>query len=270
MKNKVVIVAIAKDEGEYIAEWIEFHLLQGISHFYINIAGSSDNTEEILKRYPGIVTLVDYPIIGEDEHKIHLWQLKAYHYGVIVSKTKSDWIAILDIDEFLYARNSTLPIALEAYQGQNIGCIAIRWLMFGSAGELEKKPGLVIERFTKRGKDPHVHCKSLFKSNKYVEQGGNCHTVRVRGNIVDENKKILPVEYAVDWSLGYANILAINHYNTKSKGECFKRWALRDGKATEVKNKEELFKANDLNEVEDLYVQKYKDAIKGNLKALTV
>jgi hypothetical protein len=58
-KHYLSVCAIFRDEGPYLREWIEFHRLQGVEHFYLYDNLSTDDGPEILAPYveTGIVTL---------------------------------------------------------------------------------------------------------------------------------------------------------------------------------------------------------------------
>ena len=47
-RHYLAVCAIAKNEGAYFAEWIEWHLSQGVEKFYIYDNESTDNTREVL------------------------------------------------------------------------------------------------------------------------------------------------------------------------------------------------------------------------------
>lgn len=49
--QEIAIVAIAKNEGLYLKEWIEYHLLVGIKKIYFYDNESEDNTKDILEPY---------------------------------------------------------------------------------------------------------------------------------------------------------------------------------------------------------------------------
>ena len=263
MKHELVICGIVCGEEEYLEEWLNFHILQGVGHFFLNINNPLDKTPDILKRYKDIVTLGTLPLTGDDLFNIHLWQLKAYDELCRIAKKWTEWITILDVDEFIWSPSHDKVVeALKTFKDPGIGGVVVKWLMFGSNHHRNKTDGLVIERFTRRQDGTHPHCKSLFKASHYKEQGGNCHTVRVKGLIVNEKKRPQPKEYAVDFKAGTADIVAINHYHCKSYEECMKRLSLRDGKATEVKDKEHFFSVDDYNDVEDTRLLKYADKIK--------
>ena len=50
-KHDLAIVVIIKNEGKDIAEWIDYHIIAGVSKFYIYDNESTDNTKEILQPY---------------------------------------------------------------------------------------------------------------------------------------------------------------------------------------------------------------------------
>lgn len=49
MSNYLSICAVIKNEGPYLEEWIEFHRIQGVEHFYLYDNGSADQTKDILE-----------------------------------------------------------------------------------------------------------------------------------------------------------------------------------------------------------------------------
>jgi hypothetical protein len=54
------IGAVFRDEDDFLAEWIEFHLCLGVEHFFLyNHFSATDQHEEILRPYivAGLVTL---------------------------------------------------------------------------------------------------------------------------------------------------------------------------------------------------------------------
>ena len=61
--NEIAIGAIMKDEGPYLKEWLDFHILVGIKKFFLYDNGSNDNTKEILSTYieHGIVEYHYFP-----------------------------------------------------------------------------------------------------------------------------------------------------------------------------------------------------------------
>ena len=62
-REGLAVAAIAKNEGPYIKEWIEFYVKQGVTHFLIYDNDSTDNLEDILQPFiaQGLVTYKKLP-----------------------------------------------------------------------------------------------------------------------------------------------------------------------------------------------------------------
>lgn len=60
-EGTVAICALFKNEAPFLREWIEYHLMIGVSHLYLYNNCSSDNYLAILKPYikSGVVELFD-------------------------------------------------------------------------------------------------------------------------------------------------------------------------------------------------------------------
>lgn len=133
------IVAIIKNEGLYIEEWIKYHITVGIQKFYLYDNGSTDNTKDILKRYidAGFVDLISYP--GKAK------QLPAYNDALKKHKKDSLYMAIIDGDEFLLScdRHKNVVEQVKSIFSENpkAGGIAVNWRMFGSSGFITRPYG---------------------------------------------------------------------------------------------------------------------------------
>ena len=106
----VAIVAIVKDEAEYLEEWLAFHLALGVDHFFIYDNGSTDGSAELLERYinHGLVTRIDWPIGGG--------QLAAYNHSLRMFGNAAEWLAYFDPDEFLVPLlDDDIPTLLARY-----------------------------------------------------------------------------------------------------------------------------------------------------------
>lgn len=120
-KYRLSACALFKNEARYIKEWIEFHRLIGVEHFYLYDNGSSDEPNQILNTYvkEGIVTLIDWPtrVDPEKEEWALATQIPAYESAIkLYAEKESEWLTFLDTEEFLVPPegNSLLPI-LERY-----------------------------------------------------------------------------------------------------------------------------------------------------------
>lgn len=109
-KYELSVCAVVRNEAKYIKEWIEFHRLIGVNHFYLYNNNSKDRLYITLYPYikKGIVTLIQWPdYLGEvPEDRSFLWslstQIPAFENAIILrAANQTKWLALLNIDEYL-------------------------------------------------------------------------------------------------------------------------------------------------------------------------
>lgn len=186
-KCEVAIAAIFQNEGPYLKEWIEYHRMIGVEHFYLYNNQSTDNFEKILKPYvaKGIVELFDVPVDLSDG-KIYLdWQVNVYNHALKMSRKSNEWVAFIDIDEFICLINDDdLPTFLANYL--YAGGVCINWVMYGTSNIYDlSDTDLLIEKLIYRypfewGENSLV--KSIVRP-KHVVECIDAHTFRFQGNV---------------------------------------------------------------------------------------
>lgn len=106
MKNKIKLIAIAKDEAAYLPAWIFHHLYFGFDEIDIYVNNTTDNTRE-LQGALSHNTQVNF-INGDQFFKedIASPQAAAYFYGLqSAKKDEFTHVLCLDIDEFWTPKN---------------------------------------------------------------------------------------------------------------------------------------------------------------------
>lgn len=219
-KDYLAIAVIAKDEGKYIREFIEFHLLAGVDRIYFFDNESADDTRKKLEPYisTGKVIYIFFP--GKN------MQFPAYRFAIRYCKSYTKWLALIDADEFLYSPDGELKDNLKEFEGE--AGVGVNWVCFGPSGHDKSPQGLVIENYRQTFLEAdHLfnrHIKSIVDPKK-VESVNSPHYCRYRkGKLaVDENH--IPIgngEYGVKGErLAFTEHnsckkLKINHYITKS------------------------------------------------------
>ena len=140
----LTICAGYRNEAPYLAEWVEFHHLLGVEHFFLYDAHSTDDHLEVLAPYAeaGIVTTHDWEGISHE-------QADTYNECLRQHRDASRWMAFIDCDEFLFSPTGrSLPEVLSEYE--HWPAVAVNWAVFGSSGHKTKPPGLVIENYLMR------------------------------------------------------------------------------------------------------------------------
>lgn len=127
-KYKFSICAIFKNETLSLKEWIEYHLLIGVDHFYLYNNNSDDDYITILKPYieRGIVTLIEWPIAPPS-------QVPAYKHFYENFKKDNQWIAFIDLDEYICPRRCD-DIKEWITKYDNYPSVVAYWKMFGASG----------------------------------------------------------------------------------------------------------------------------------------
>lgn len=142
-KYYLSICAIFKDESLVMKEWVEFHRLVGVDHIYLYNNNSTDNSCEILKPYidEGFVTLVDWPMPPPS-------QAQAYNDFKHKFWDETNWVAFIDLDEFICPRRAfNVKDLLEKFR--SYPSLLVYWRMFGSSGRIEHdKDKLLTEQYT--------------------------------------------------------------------------------------------------------------------------
>jgi hypothetical protein len=164
-KYTISICAMFKNESKYLDEWIRFHLVIGIDHFYLYNNNSDDNYLEVLKPYieKGIVDLIEWPF----QHS----QMKAYEDCYNKHKNDTNWLTFIDIDEFICPINKdNIKSWLSSFK--NYPGVAVYWKQFGSNGRLiHDHNQLVIEQYTqcwpKHSTFTKMFCNMNFSINKF-------------------------------------------------------------------------------------------------------
>lgn len=170
--GEVAICMMFRNEGPFLAEWLAYHKLIGVNHFYLYNNGSTDNFREILRPYikQGVVELFHLPLATDNVQEHNILQKRAYTHALkLAKKHKHRWLAIIDSDEYIcMTRSENLPKFLREYL--YAPGLVINWVMFGSSGVQELGPNqLQIKHFIYRAPDScsaHSLVKSIVQVRK--------------------------------------------------------------------------------------------------------
>ncbi len=250
----LAVVAIMKNEAPYVKEWLDYHILAGVDHFYIYDNESPDNLKEILQPYidAGIVTYKFYPGIGR--------QIEAYTDAFKSYRFFCRYMAFIDADEFIFPQNnkSIVEVVDEIFKDKPDMCaLNISWVMYGSNNlETADYSKGVLERFTRRAVQLSKSVKTIANPRRinylttphYMEYfSGNFD---IGQNDLDERTKI-------------SKEIIINHYKLKSREEYFNKIANKSYDAsygTQDYYNADKFTHEEDNETFDDSILKYRDA----------
>jgi hypothetical protein len=247
-KDTLVVVAMFKNASHCIREWLQHYMKQGVTHFYMIDNGSTDNWRDQIKGAPITVYTDD-----TDNSRFQLYE--KYFFDKV--KTDAEWVMMLDLSNFMYARNGyrTILEYLESLD-EKIGNIEIKWKIFGSNNHI-KQPRSIIKSFTKRkkigtdhinlnrsGKKLDTYGKCIIKTY-YLKNFGNNHN----GNTYKCDKIVLPSKLTEE-KLAESPI-HMNHYGIQS----LEWYNNKDAEPSRIKQYFDYYNFDDIedNELLDIY-----------------
>lgn len=258
-KYYVSICAIFKNEAKYMKEWIEFHRVIGIDHFYLYNNFSEDDYNSVLKSYvdQGIVTLREWPI---QQGQMTAYKDCAEKYG-----KETNWIVYIDLDEFIVP-NTKDSIKESLYEFEDRPIVIAYWKLFGSSGLMKRDTaGLVTEDFYLCWRK-YTNIGKCFYNTAYdyaddMPQNTTMHIrwSRFRGH------RLPPVnfyDHIICWGVNIADDeyppVQINHYFTKSYGEYLEKKERGDAFFELNPRDEEYFDWHDMKcQATDYNIRKY-------------
>ena len=259
VKPTLGILCMFKDEEETIEEWILHHKEEGVSEFVLLNNNSSDDSPRIASNLGA--TVIACPEKYSQEKYFNIYGSNATKWEG--SFMRSDWIMIIDVDEFVYARKGveTIPQYLSTIS-DSVDGIRLTFKMFGSSNNVFQ-PQSVINEYTLRGKDNQRlpppqdwNYKTIYRNrNAEVKRKIYTHAPEPFGQV------IYPVDYdELDPTASFVStgrryceksndflesekFLNLNHYSIQSRENFFykkarkgdvnqKKWEEREQKKT--------------------------------------
>lgn len=259
--NQLVVGAIIQNQAPFLKEWLEFHMLVGVERFYLLNNLSTDNFESVLEPYieSGIVKLDHWPVEIKTQEDFNNIQCSAYRRIVDLTAESAKWLALIDVDEFLYpTKEEKLTDLLEDYEG--FGGLSVNWQMFGTSncrGIPEDK--LMIEMLTRCAEvnnEDNLHVKTISRP-ELIMRVTNPHFAKYVKHGTQVNEEKIPMSGS---RTSYVSVeqVRINHYWTRDQHffESQKLPALKNYSAflTDRQIQERL---RDFNATEDLSIQRF-------------
>ena len=256
MKYHIMICAILKNETPYLIEWIDHHLKIGVEYFVLYDNNSTIPAKKTLDAYikKGIVKVLDCKITNTPH-------LKAYTHCLYNMHDRTDWIAYIDIDEFIVLKkHHDIHSFLKDYD--DYAGVCLNWVIYTANNHISKPEGLVMQNYTEPTPDdfsPNRHVKSI------VHPGGvnticSSHYPQYADDYYGVNEKYVFVPQA--WSDFSNEVAQINHYFTKSFEEWLEKIGRGQGDSTHTREVDEfwIYNPNMLHLKEDIE-QRYQKAI---------
>lgn len=213
MKYNLSIVAIFKNEHRFIVQWIEYHLKVGVDHFYLYDNGGDH--WDLLEPFQQFITYTPWTdeIANQynTEHQNQTRQKGAYTHCVDRFREETEWIQLLDLDEFLVPMASDDVKECLEIGSDKVGVIRIPRFNFGNSGNW-KKPAIPQVTDFKRRERRASHFKDLGRMQN-IKKIMNPHMIRAKGEVAESAE------------------LCIHHHYTRSLSEWMSRAKTGGGQA---------------------------------------
>lgn len=232
---KVALCVIGRGENSYAVEFVEYYKKIGFEKIFIydNNYNGEEHFEDVLSPFinDGFVEIVNW------RNRKGQAQAEAYMDCYEKHGGEYDWMAFFDFDEFLTFNEEkgihTVSdwLSMDAFKESQM--VRVNWMLYGDCGQLTRKEGGVLERFTtplprnfssnnKPGKfitfdNWYVKCLVRgrlpeLKWNKGVHVPSTKLTcvTDAEGNAVKSTSDMMDYKYGVAW---------LRHFTTKSLEE---------------------------------------------------
>lgn len=257
-KYNLAIVVIAKNEQDYIKEWVSFHKVMGFDKIILYDNDSTDNTVKEIRPFIDSSYVIYNKIPGVRQ------QLNAYNDALKRYSSLFMYMAFIDCDEFLFPVDcsetvlSVVEKTMKKYR--RAGGVCVNWAMFGSSGHETKPDGLLIENFIYRSKVPGrgTECiKTICNPDMVVNFSHSHYPIYKRGiyGITPDGKKCSGWQNTINEYVG----LRINHYFTKSKEQWIERRKF-NALSPKLRTLDDYY-AHDNNDILDKEILRYKEAL---------
>lgn len=216
------LCCIAKDEEPFIGEWLTYHSLLGVEHFYVydNESANPLLTHPVVARYKKAGRLTLVRIEGKAA------QRQAYRHCLETFGHENYWVGFLDVDEFVCLSGEQsdgdalwLDIRPLLSEFEDYAALALNWRLFTSSGHTKRPEGLVIDNYRRTWPKPvetEFHVKH-FARPTLVEEVSNPHLFAFKQGWFAVTEKHRPMPPAWPWSPVSRERAWINHYYFKSR-----------------------------------------------------
>jgi Glycosyl transferase family 2 len=256
--KKLAVCAMFENEARYLPEWLAYHRLAGVAEFVLYDNGSTDDPALAIRGSPFAehVTLIHW--------RQRPGQLAAYKHFIDIFAPGFDWVAFLDVDQFLLPLGrDTVVAALQSLD--HAAAVLVQRRVFGPGAWQEAPPGLVIENYDRCAGDDdpaNQHVATIARCSALLGVTDNPHEFRVNGSVFNTAGHLVP-NNAIQVQPCYEN-LVVNHYHTRSRQDFLAK--LSRAEATTRQDAPGLFDhLASVCQVRDATIQSFAAAVRASL-----
>ncbi|HEY5235132.1 MAG TPA: glycosyltransferase family 92 protein, partial [Rhabdochlamydiaceae bacterium] len=170
-----------------------------------------------------IVELIDWPLSTHNHVAYLKMQIGAYNDVLRYARGKTEWLACVDIDEFIVPIQEKTIIETLDKHFSNCAGVVVNWQLYGTSLVEKIQPNeLMVEMLTCRAPvnyQKHVSTKSIFKPHLVTECPDPHYFTYIPGhyNVDTHGQRYELLNFVI-----YTDVLVINHYWFKDEDFFYK------------------------------------------------
>ena len=203
-QKQLVMGTMFKNCAKYLETWLIYHKSIGFQHFYLYDNNSNDTEllHSVVEKYKDCTTLISWPYPYVKKPSGISGQTTAQNNCIYKYGHNAKYIALTDLDEYIYSETSSFKEVLERYENQreNIGGLLMACQWFGCSHKATYTDDYLM-KLVKRKKNPEGFGKGKGPKSLVIPENTNCFAIH---RIVSGKKQICidPIH------------LRFNHYKT--------------------------------------------------------
>jgi hypothetical protein len=214
----ICLVAILKDEERFLDEWLIYHRMIGIDHFFLYDNDPAQPLKDYLVSHSDYLTIINYWQLNDAVKSNQDAQLYAYTHALNNYIISFEWVTFIDADEFIVLKqHSSIKEFLSDFRDEV--SISLNWHLFGHNGFFNDPQRLITSSLNRRMLMPFPDVKTITKTAVIADVTSAHYCILKYGNRVDANHR----EYTNELYEGKTDVAHINHYYCRS----FKTWMRR-------------------------------------------
>ncbi len=222
--RKLAMLTSIRSEGINLLEWIAYHRLAGVEHFFVYANDNEDDSDELLRTLErnGIITYIPNETVVRGVYQI---QSKVFEHAIhfLPEIRDFEWVFFADPDEFLILQSGTEAcgtitdyldkVPASDSTGALVSGVCWNWKWFNNEAVLKRSDQLNFERFKRSKPDRHVKTVARFRD---VVGFGLSHKPRVMGGSILVNPVFQPVDLNSVGADPEYSVGQLNHYWSRS------------------------------------------------------
>ena len=271
VKSNIAIVTTARDERPFLDEWLIYHHIIGADHFFLYDDEPNLPLKEFCSPHQDYVTVI--PFFEQcEEWPGSCKQNKAYTHALEHFLSNYEWVAFIDIDEFVVLEQHENIMEFLASLPENTSAVSLRWRLFGHNGFFEDPKRLITASLVRRKLKTDPRVKTITRYNSITGFTTPHYPDLGQGTRIEIDDRVAHINH-------YQCRSFERHMNRVKRGDCVFTSKENENQKIPKSLRWKMSRRNclkyfvnhvalDHNEYVDKYMLKYQPSIEATIKKL--